>query len=122
MHAHRFLALALDAWHLRPAFEECMADASCVNDRGDHQTILSAGPRLTLPEGVHLQATLGATQIERYLGEETWEPTMVGEAGYATARGPWALELSLRASYRRDEDVSATVRNVALVVAARRSW
>jgi len=122
VHVHRLLALALDAWHLRPGFASCMADAACVNDRGEPQTILSAGPRLTLPEGVHLQATLGATQIERYSGEQTWEPTMVYEAGYALARGRWALELSLRASHRSDEDISATVRNVALVVATRRSW
>lgn len=118
--AHPRLGLALDAWWVRPRLPACDADAACVNDRGEQQTVVSAGPRLQLSPGLHLQLGLGATHVTHAFDRSAWSFTQLGEVGWTFVRGAWALQVAVRGSHRRDQ--GASVQNVAPTVLAMRRW
>ncbi len=119
---HHLLSMAVDAWHLRADLGECEADAACVIDRGQVQTALTVGPRLTLPEHVFLQLTLGGTRLHRDDRDAEWEFTVMGEAGYELTRGAWRIELALRHSRYAADDGDTSVHNTAPVLSAHRTW
>ncbi len=114
------LGLVAEAWWQSASFEECDADASCFNDVGEDQTLLTAGVRLLLHPSFFLQGTAGAARLDTRYQDVLWAPVFIGLAALRFPAGPVELGVDLRASSLRERGTSITAFGAGATVG--KSW